>query len=62
MKTQSICSTPKFHELRIWASIIDVADQALGCDSLGQHMVKALEGTATSCYRKYIFCKYFQPR
>ena len=38
---------PQIPELRIWASIIDVADHFLGCDSLGQHMVKALEGTAT---------------
>ena len=56
MKTQSICSAIPIPELRIWASIIDVAD-FLGCDSLGQHMVKALEGTATivtgSTYRKY---------
>tara|TARA_B100000212_G_C27384909_1_gene538894 strand:+ start:14925 stop:15947 length:1023 start_codon:yes stop_codon:yes gene_type:complete len=38
---------PQIPELRIWSSIIDVADHFLGCDSLGQHMVKALGGTAT---------------
>ena len=38
---------PQIPDLRIWSSIIDVADHFLGCDSLGQHMVKALGGSAT---------------
>ena len=38
---------PQIPDLRIWSSVIDVADHFLGCDSLGQHMVKALDGTAT---------------
>ena len=38
---------PQIPELRIWSSIIDIADHFLGCDSLGQHMAKALGGTAT---------------
>ena len=38
---------PQIPDLRIWSSVIDVADHFLGCDSLGQHMVKALGGSAT---------------
>ena len=38
---------PQIPDLRIWAGVIDIADHFLGCDSLGQHMVKALGGTAT---------------
>lgn len=38
---------PQIPDLRIWAGIIEVADHFLGCDSLGQHIVKALGGTAT---------------
>lgn len=38
---------PVIPEIRIWASIIECADHFLGCDSLGQHIVKALSKTAT---------------
>lgn len=38
---------PEIPDMRIWAGIIEVADHFLGCDSLGQHIVKALGGTAT---------------
>jgi len=33
---------PREPNLRLWASIINSADHFLGCDSLGQHIVKAL--------------------
>ena len=33
--------------MRVWAGIIEIADHFLGCDSLGQHIVKALGKTAT---------------
>lgn len=38
---------PQVSDARIWAAIIDVADHFVGCDSLGQHIVKALGKTAT---------------
>lgn len=38
---------PEISDLKVWSSIIDVADHFLGCDSLGQHIVKALGKTAT---------------
>jgi len=38
---------PEIPDIRVWASIIEVADHFLGCDSLGQHIVKALGKTAT---------------
>jgi hypothetical protein len=38
---------PQIQDIRIWAGIIDIADHFLGCDSLGQHIVKALGKTAT---------------
>lgn len=38
---------PQIPDIRVWAGIIDVADHFLGCDSLGQHIVKALGKTAT---------------
>ena len=38
---------PREPNLRLWASMINSADHFLGCDSIGQHMVKALGKTAT---------------
>lgn len=38
---------PEIPDIRIWAGIIEVADHFLGCDSLGQHIVKALGKSAT---------------
>ena len=40
-------AVPKEPSLRLWASMIDSADHFLGCDSVGQHIVKALDKTAT---------------
>ena len=34
-------------DVRVWASVIEIADPS-GCDSLGQHMAKALGTTCTS--------------
>tara|TARA_B100001057_G_scaffold431456_1_gene458919 strand:+ start:1787 stop:2809 length:1023 start_codon:yes stop_codon:yes gene_type:complete len=45
--TQYPVAQPQIPDLRIWSSIIDIADHFLGCDSLGQHMAKALGGSAT---------------
>jgi hypothetical protein len=38
---------PQIPDLRIWAGIIDVADHFIGCDSVGQHIARALGKTAT---------------
>jgi hypothetical protein len=34
-------------DLRIWAGVIEVADHFVGCDSLGQHLARAFNKTAT---------------
>jgi hypothetical protein len=38
---------PQIPDLRVWASIIKSADHFLGCDSVGQHIAKAVGTTAT---------------
>lgn len=38
---------PNIPDIRIWASVIDVADHFVGCDSVGQHIAKSLGKTAT---------------
>lgn len=38
---------PQIPDTRTWASIIEIADHFLGCDSLGQHLAKALGKSAT---------------
>jgi ADP-heptose:LPS heptosyltransferase len=38
---------PNIPEMRIWAGIIDIADHFVGCDSLGQHIARAMGKTAT---------------
>lgn len=38
---------PEIPDIRVWAGVIECADHFLGCDSLGQHIVKALGKTAT---------------
>jgi|TARA_R110000851_G_scaffold109428_2_gene231723 hypothetical protein len=38
---------PQISDIRAWAGIIECADHFLGCDSLGQHIVKALGKSAT---------------
>ena len=40
-------AVPREPNLRLWASMIKSAEHFLGCDSVGQHMAKALEKTAT---------------
>ena len=41
-------AVPQIPDVRVWASVIEIADHFLGCDSLGQHMAKALGTTCTS--------------
>lgn len=38
---------PNIPDIRVWAGVIQEADHFLGCDSVGQHMAKALGTTAT---------------
>jgi len=38
---------PREPNLRLWASMINSADHFLGCDSVGQHIAKAVGKTAT---------------
>jgi hypothetical protein len=38
---------PREQDLRLWAGMINSADHFLGCDSLGQHIAKALGKSAT---------------
>ena len=40
-------AVPNEPNLRLWASMINSADHFLGCDSVGQHMAKALNKTGT---------------
>ena len=41
-------AVPQIPDVRVWASVIEIADHFLGCDSLGQHMAKALGTSCTS--------------
>ena len=38
---------PQIPNLRIWSGVIEIADHFLGCDSLGQHIAKAVNTSAT---------------
>lgn len=38
---------PQIPDPRVWAAVLEIADHFLGCDSLGQHIIKALGKTAT---------------
>lgn len=38
---------PSIGDIRVWASVIDVADHFIGCDSVGQHIARAFDKTAT---------------
>lgn len=46
-KKEHPVAVPREPNLRLWASMINSADHFLGCDSIGQHMAKALSKTAT---------------
>jgi len=38
---------PTIPDLRIWSALIEISDHFLGCDSVGQHIAKAVGTTAT---------------
>ena len=42
-----IIAQPKLPNLRMWAAVIELCDHFFGCDSVGQHIAKALDKTAT---------------
>jgi len=41
-------AVPQIPNIRIWSAIIEIADHFVGCDSVGQHMAKAVGTTATA--------------
>lgn len=42
-----IVAQPRLPNLRLWAGIIELSTHFVGCDSVGQHIAKALDKTAT---------------
>ncbi len=46
-KTKHPIARPQISDMRVWTGVIDVADHFLGCDSMGQHIARALDKTAT---------------
>lgn len=46
-KSKYKVARPQITDMRLWASLINAADHFLGCDSMGQHIAKAFEKTAT---------------
>jgi hypothetical protein len=38
---------PQIADMRLWTSIINASDHFLGCDSMGQHIARAFDKTAT---------------
>jgi hypothetical protein len=46
-KSKYKVARPAITDMRLWASIINAADHFLGCDSMGQHIARAFDKTAT---------------
>jgi len=46
-KTKHPIARPQISDMRVWSGVIDVADHFLGCDSMGQHIARSLDKTAT---------------
>ena len=38
---------PQISDMRVWAAVIEIADHFLGCDSMGQHIARSFDKTAT---------------
>lgn len=45
---QNPVAIPQIPDIRVWAAMIDICDHFLGCDSLGQHIAKAVDKSVTS--------------
>lgn len=43
----AVVAMPQIPDIRIWAAVIELADHFIGCDSVGQHIARALDKTAT---------------
>ncbi len=46
-KSKYKVARPSISDMRLWASIISASDHFLGCDSMGQHMARAFDKSAT---------------
>lgn len=46
-KSKYKVARPAITDMRMWSSIINAADHFLGCDSMGQHIARAFDKTAT---------------
>lgn len=46
-KSKYKVARPQIQDMRLWASIINASDHFLGCDSMGQHIARAFDKTAT---------------
>ena len=46
-KSKYKVARPSIPDMRTWAAVINASDHFLGCDSMGQHIVRALDKTAT---------------
>lgn len=46
-KSKYKVARPSISDMRLWASIINASDHFLGCDSMGQHMARAFDKSAT---------------
>lgn len=46
-KSKYRVARPQIADMRMWAGVINASDHFLGCDSMGQHIAKALDKTAT---------------
>ena len=42
-----VVAQPRIQNIRVWAAIIELSNHFIGCDSVGQHIARALEKTAT---------------
>ena len=48
-KSKYKIARPQIEDIRVWTSVIEVADHFLGVDSIGQHICKALDKKSNRC-------------
>ena len=46
---------PQIPDLRSWSAIIEACDYFIGCDSVGQHIARALAAAFSSALQRYMF-------
>lgn len=44
---KAVVAMPQIPDLRIWAAVLELSNHFIGCDSVGQHLARALGKTAT---------------